>query len=497
MTRTVNPVVGVLGAAGLLLLIMVSNQSLWIDECGTASFACSSDWGAFFELLKIDQTSNSQMPFFMVLAKGWSLLVGRSEYALRSLNIIFGLIAISCAFLVGKRTKSGLWPVAVMACHPYFWAYMDEFRPYVMQIATGWMLVLAVLKLAAADRLNGCDAGLFCTAGVFLAGSSLLGVIPLGISICVAGWIVRHKIKESTAGFRLVTAGAGFVIVLLGLYYLGKLLTGGGGAKLWLPGISNIFFSVYELLGFSGLGPGRNELRDAARSGLMVTVIKGYLPLMGVLAAAYMGLIIGLIRMNVPRRVWVAVSAGVFLTGVVALSGLAAIFGWPFWGRHLAPFYPLPVLIISLLLANMSDQRPRLAKIIGCGLLLLLVYSALNIRFSARFAKDDYRSACRVAEPVIRAGEKVWWGGCGEAHLYYGIVGGTQPEFPENMISTAQLTSTELSQGRPRMVVLSKAELFDPKGLVSRYLAENNYQCTHRLAAISIWEPNTNANNSK
>jgi len=489
MKRTFNPAVGALGAAGLLLMIMVSNQSLWIDECGTASFACSSDWESFFELLKTDQTSNSQMPLFMVLAKWWSLLVGRSEYALRSLNIVFGLIAISCAFLVGRRTKSGLWPVAVMACHPYFWAYMDEFRPYMMQIAAGWMLVLALLKLAATDRLTGRDAGLFCAAGVFLAGSSLLGVIPLGISICVAAWVVRHKIKESTAGFRLVTAGAGFIISLLGLYYLGKLLTGGGGAKLWVPGISNIFFSFYELLGFSGLGPGRNELRGAARSGLMVAVIKGYLPLMGALAAAYLGVILGLIRMNGSRRIWVAVSAGVFLTGVVALSGLAAIFGWPFWGRHLAPFYPLPVLIISLLLANMSDQWPRLAKIIGCGFLVVLFYSSLNIRFSARFAKDDYRSACQVAEPVIRAGEKVWWGGCGEAATFYGIVDETQPEFPKNMISTAQLTSTELGQGRPRMVVLSKAELFDPEGLVRRYLAEKNYQCTHRLAAISIWEP--------
>lgn len=495
--RTFNSAMGVLGLAGLLLLIMVSNQSFWIDECGTASFACSSDWGSFFELLKTDQTSNAQMPLFMILAKGWSSLAGTSEYALRSLNILFGLIAMGCAFEVGKRTKSGLWPVAVMACHPYFWAYMNEFRPYVMQIAAGWMMVLAVLKLAAADRLNGRDAGLFCTAGVLLAGSSLLGVIPLGIGICVAGWIIRHKIKESTAGFRLVTAGSGVLILFLGLYYLVKLLAGGGGAKLWVPGISNIFFSFYELLGFSGLGPGRTELRDAARAGLMGALIKGYLPLIGALAAAYLGVILGFIRMSGSRRIWVVVSAGVFLTGVVALSGLAAIFGWPFWGRHLAPFYPLSVLIISLLLANMSDQRPRLAKIIGCGLLVLLFCSSLNIRFSARFAKDDYRSACQVAEPFIRAGEKVWWGGCGEAASYYGIVDRTQRGFPENMISTAQLSATELSQGQPRMIVLSKAELFDPKGLVRRYLDEHNYQCTHQLAAISIWEPNANANSSK
>ena len=276
---------------------------------------------------------------------------------------------------------------------------------------------------------------------------------------------------------------------MLGVFYLIKLLAGAGGAKLWEPGLQNVFFSLYELFGFSGLGPGRNELRAAARIGQSVALTKGYLPLLGLLAAAYMGLMLGLVRMDSHRRNVFAASGVVVFSGVVALTGLAVLFGWPFWGRHLAPFYPFVVLMVSLLLANMADQNPRLSKIAGCGLIVLLACSALNIRFSQRFAKDDYRGACQVAGPIVRAGEEVWWGAYSEAAFYYGIAERSAQGLPKNMMLTARLTPADFSNGDPRMVVLSKAEIYDPEGLVRRYLDENSYQCTHRLEAISIWEP--------
>ena len=136
--RATNPtaraVLACLTLTILVGLLAIRPDSLWIDEANSASKAIQPNLSAFVGLLKTDRGSDLQMPAYMVALWGWEKIFGKTEYALRSLNIMFFLSALAAVWL-GLRGPAGRrWIFTLLACSSaYLWAYLSEARPYLLQ----------------------------------------------------------------------------------------------------------------------------------------------------------------------------------------------------------------------------------------------------------------------------------------------------------------------------------------------------------------------------
>jgi hypothetical protein len=94
----------VVASMAVMFALSVSSQSFWIDEANSALKATAPSWGAFQEYMQKDRGSDLQMPLYMASLWAWEKVAGRSEFALRALNMLFALLALfAISSLVASR----------------------------------------------------------------------------------------------------------------------------------------------------------------------------------------------------------------------------------------------------------------------------------------------------------------------------------------------------------------------------------------------------------
>jgi len=135
--------VTLMGAA--LRLHSLAARSLWIDEAASVSFA-SLAWKPF---LKVLWGYQGNMAFYYFLLHGW-IHLGDSEFAVRSLSVLFGVLTIPAIYLLAARLfdrTTGLISAALLAVHSFHIHWSQETRAYSLLIL---LLVLATYALIAA-----------------------------------------------------------------------------------------------------------------------------------------------------------------------------------------------------------------------------------------------------------------------------------------------------------------------------------------------------------
>lgn len=469
-------------AAALLVLAAPSTASLWIDEAATARLAAKptlAEWSA--DMLG-GRYSEHQMPLSMFVAWLGGQTLGTSEWQLRVVNILWGMAAVGAAFLIGRRMELPGLPL-LFALHPFFVAYMNEARPYAMQIAAGAWLLYGLLDFI--DHKGGelRWPWAFALGGITLCGSSLLGVIPFAAVSTVMGFLaIRHGCKIEMKAW-IIVAGTLALLFPLGLFYLWTLSREAGGARLWSVGVGNVVFALYELGGFTGLGPSRIQLREIAllpraeASRLVAPFLPGLLCLSG----SYLIVLSSLWRrraeeMKLPLRATLA--AAVLMSGMLIL--LAWTVRWPFWGRHLAAAFPFFILPLA-----MAVRAAWHARVLGRGavvaLILLLAVSSASLRFGAMHARDDYRAAAAIAREAMLENQRVWWLADRSAAVYYGVPLAALGSFDH-------FTPGELRAAPPPdLVILSKPDVYDSTGMIRAYLREARFEMVQTLPAFTIW----------
>ena len=158
--------------------VAISSQSFWIDEAETALKAIQPTLGAWWQALYIEHNSNLQLPLYMLYAWGWARLFGVSELALHAANIpwfFLGLFAIAHSL----RRQPGLRNAALLVycLHPFVWYYLDEARPYLMQLS-GALLVAGSLFTALDEPDQAHSSSwwwLFAAGLTILCGAGVLG----------------------------------------------------------------------------------------------------------------------------------------------------------------------------------------------------------------------------------------------------------------------------------------------------------------------------------
>jgi mannosyltransferase len=136
-----------IGAA--LRLHLLGARSLWIDEAASVNFA-SLAWKPF---LKVLWGYQGNMAFYYFLLRGW-IHLGDSEFAVRSLSVLFGVLTIPAVYLLAARLfdrPTGLISAALLTVHSFHIHWCQETRAYSLLIL---LLVLTTYALIAALESN-------------------------------------------------------------------------------------------------------------------------------------------------------------------------------------------------------------------------------------------------------------------------------------------------------------------------------------------------------
>ena len=492
-----------------VMLLAISNESLWIDEFWTAHFAALPSLKAFYELLLVP--NGSQTPLHFLHFYLWGLWNPSGEFLLRLANLplfLLGQLALFWALRDYPRTFAVLF-LGLSALHPMVWQYANEARPYIMLVAGSQMILAYLLRLHApcvSERpVPPFFLMLFVLGGILLFGASLLGAFWV-FAACL--YVLVHHLRKSTwrdllRGVNVALLGLFLVAVtVLTVYYLNSLLKGAGGSRLSTSTPSTVLFATYEMLGLAGIGASRLELRSLGMAALAPYAI-GLLAAGSVLLAILiMGLSAARARLG-SRELTLMGVLGLLPVFIVIYSGFAM--QWRVLGRHLIAALPLLNLVLALGLAKLlqaNGSRGRaLRALTAVAALVFLAYSSWSLRFAPQHRKDDYRAAAALAQGAWAQGQRVWWAADVIGARYYGLPGefdvlgeltgqhkplacsdlpGVQP-IPN---ASAQCL---LALTAPDLVILSKPETFDSQGDITGYLKAQHFAVVQSLPAFTIW----------
>ncbi len=494
-------------------LLAVSSQSLWIDEANSAEKAMAPTLSMFWKQMVERSGSDLQMLAYMFYLWLWEKGFGHSEWMLRTANIpwlLLGLCFLICGLSVSRRPLA-VWVGGLLAIWPLVWIYMDEARPYIIQLAGGCAIAGAIFRvgmLDARDRVNDRITWWLGAWGyVILAASSLLGVLFGGAGV-LALWVVSGEDWRARLRLPFKQLGPFLLIgvssILLGPYYLWTLFQDGEVASIGGNVLQLLAFTAYELGGFSGLGPARLVLRELGPSALVP-----YAPGLLALSAAWF-VLIGLFawavirgaRTEMSRAHWAAAVISMALPCLLILA-LSVAKDFRFLGRHFIPVLPLICVFTGIILATLWERRNRVCKVAVVAFCALLAYSSLNYRFHSRHAKDDYRGAAELALAELEQGGVVWWVAEFAAARYYGLVRSKPIGGNEHWV---RIHSAGARQGgliklfgvesaalvhlpRPNLVLYSKPDVYDARGAVRLWMEGGGYEQTAAFPAFQVWEP--------
>ena len=469
----------------LIAVVAVSNQSLWIDEGNSAMKAIQPSFVLFWEKMKELSGSDLQMPLYMGLLWLWEKMLGHSEYALRALNIpFFTLSAAVLLYLWDAESRHKLAFVFLMCFSPLLWVYLDEARPYIFQFFGATCVLVALWNQAKTPHLNK-NLAVICIGALALCGSSLTGVIFtfwFGLAFLVI--LIRQHVWRSIFSSKqnlvsLIVTSIG--LSGLGLYYFWTLTQGARASGVGKTDLLSIGFCLYELLGFSGLGPDRLSLREHG-----ITALKPFflslasfgiaLTAFGISSALY------ITKSSRTHRNAFLIFAAVFC-GAISMLAVGYIAHFRVLGRHLMPVLPFILLLLSLGILQLWQSHKKLNWAVVLALCLLLIFSSLSIRFSPRFAKDDYRTAAQIAKSSLENGETIWWAADSATANYYGL------EFDKKLINIFDFSKSDLQRApTPSLVLLSKLDIYDSNRLISDFLVKKDLKVSIFLTAFSIYQ---------
>jgi hypothetical protein len=484
-----------------LLALQISNQSLWIDEAGTAFYGMLPSFRAWWQFLIHDPIPNSQMPLPLLVAWLTAHSLGTSEWQFRAVNLLWaggGLLA----FFFAGRALGCRWLPALLVIQPYFWFYNNEARPYSLEIFCGTLLVLGVV-LFCRDHAQGNRWAWVTAAGaVLLSYTTILAPIPLAATILVCGLAAYSQgwRIERRAWFPLVLGA--ILLVPIAIYYVWTMVRGANVPVVWKGDWKSIGYVAYELTGLSGWGPSLVEIREAAQAKVLPTVLKQHWPefaLAGLTGLFWALLVASAVGRFIRERRWHKFA--LFVAIALLAGGSLTIFGLymkkVLWARHWAPMFPFYVAAMALVLKEQfiypGTHRWARRLVVGAWI-ILLVGSALSLRFSPKHAKDDYRCAAALAKEYLAQGRTVWWVACWECASYYGVPIGPVDSRDNSMTAFCYIIQPGSSNAPdPKalpVILLSRPSLYDSAGSIRAYAEQNKMSCQNeRCHTFRVFVP--------
>ncbi len=480
-----------IGALIVISLIAISGRSFWIDETCTAMKALQSTLTDWWQVMVQDKTADVQMPLYMFYIWGWGRAFGCGEWSLHLANVpwfVLGAAVFIQSFPAGSPSRK-FAAFAALFC-PFAWYYLDEARPYAMQLGAALLSVGSLRYLFQMPDSTEAASGLpligFLAGIVILSGSSLLGMVWAAAALAAVPLLLSRSQITSLLKQRweilLIATGP---LLLLAIYYLWTLKIGARASASATTTVGSIFFAAYELLGFTGLGPGRLEMRSAGPGAL-----RGHLIGVGLYGMA-VALVIGAALMTAlgsrtRKQLLLILCCSVPPIFILAVGCVAH---FRVLGRHLAPFIPVWLGLVTVGLTALWTRKNAAGRAVVVVFCILSLLSSLSVRFAPRHEKDNYRAAAATAQAALRNGQAVWWNAAEEGAHYYGVPITDHADAGRQAFFVMNPTRRTLDAlPAPGIIVASKPDVYDGQNAVADYIRDHGFAPTAEFAAFVIWE---------
>lgn len=123
-----NSVIGITIVATIFSFLHIGQKSIWIDEAFSIYFA-KLPWRDMWAVLSNVETNQG---LYYILLKFW-LLLGDSEFVVRSLSALFSIASIPVTYALAKRlfgVRAGLISALLLSVNTFFIRYAQEARGY-------------------------------------------------------------------------------------------------------------------------------------------------------------------------------------------------------------------------------------------------------------------------------------------------------------------------------------------------------------------------------
>ena len=475
-----------------ILPLAVTNESLWLDEGDTAMYALEPTLHSWCDRLLHDGQADCQMPLSMFCAWAAGKIFGTGEWQLRAINVFWGALALVAMHRVGRRLQLP-WLPLLLAIQPFFWFYLNEARPFALELGCGAWLLAALVDFNHSRARGSGWAWQLSLGGFFLYCSTLLAPLPVATVVLVAGFIAWRQGWRPQREAVLILLGGLAACLPVAAYYVSTLLRGTMSGQVWHVDLKFIAYVFYEFTGMGGIGLGGEEIRSLARSPNLVSELISHLPqlalplLLGLLLV--MVLCLGLRRRNAKpeNRLTLlgivsvlAVTSGVFIVVSLALQKA-------FWARHYSPVFPFYVALLGFAFAGIGSSPRRWLRLLPLTICALLLCSALNFRFAPSLRKEDYRSTAGFVRPLLVQGKSVWWLASGYPANYYGMDAAYFNPEPGKVFVAFRSREDVRTLPLPDVVVVNKPDLHDPSGAVQKIISKNQYAMAARYQGFVIW----------
>jgi 4-amino-4-deoxy-L-arabinose transferase-like glycosyltransferase len=374
-TGTIPVEVWITGGLTLLALairlVVLTNQSFWMDEALTA-YEAGLPFGAMINTVVHVETTP---PLYFVLIWLWAHVFGTGEAALRSVSMLAGVALVPIAYLSARdliSPRAGVVAAALVTFNPFLIWYSQEARAYMLLAAlSGASFLWFVRARERPSRRN------------------------------LAWWAIWSSLALMTHFF------AGFLVAPEALWLLWVARGRAAGAAVALVAAVQLAMLPFALLD-TGHGVGwiaqipRNVrlAQTISEWGVSIMYRRATLgeSLLG--GAALLALVAGLLAFGGDRRTRSGAAVAAAIGGAVwLLPLLAGVLGQDYFlSRNvIAAVVPFAVLLGA---ACVAPRLRALGGLLAVVLVAMFSYAAIQVQTHAYLQRPDWRSVARALGPA-------------------------------------------------------------------------------------------------
>jgi mannosyltransferase len=358
-------------------------QRFWPDEAVTAGLLRLD----VSDLLTAMSTTESTPPLYYLLARGWALVFGTGELALRSLSALSGTLTIPVAYAIGATLASrraGLAAAGLTAVSPALIWYSQEARAYSLFVLLGALSLLFVARVSRHG--SGRDLAWWTVTALLALLTHYFAVFLVAVE---AVWLLAaHERRRLAAAAIAAVAAGGAALLPLALHQ-----------------------SHQGNLDFIGDTPLATRLVDTGQLFLAGPTAERLEPAVAVVALAAFGALILASTASERERRTVLLLSALALAGIAAPAALALAGVDYVLGRNLLPFW-IP-LAVAVAIGLSGERRRRLGVGLGVALAAASAWLALAVPFDRTLQREAATAGLvgggldaveeRIATPVAYA----------------------------------------------------------------------------------------------
>ncbi|MDH4209478.1 MAG: glycosyltransferase family 39 protein, partial [Anaerolineae bacterium] len=143
-----------------LRVYQLDAKSIWFDESHSLNRAS-------LDLLSIASGKQiwggrvvqdiTHVPFYFFLLHFLIKLAGDSDFTLRFLSVLFGVLTVPLIYFIGKKlchARIGLWAALLATFSPFYLWYSQEARMYTLLVFLGLLSVYCLLRAIGEDKVG-------------------------------------------------------------------------------------------------------------------------------------------------------------------------------------------------------------------------------------------------------------------------------------------------------------------------------------------------------